>query len=142
MMFMMIVLILNPLVTGITRSAFWRKIRLDQELIDQMILQDSESNNSRILCEDGLKARLLHIIHMEGLDKRLPLWQMRYIELDYCEQVALLFRCHQSVCDGMGLMSLLLTQLADQTPASTTTFIRTCNGTMTATNCEYCYMLE
>ena len=34
-------------------------------------------------------------------------------------------------------MSLLVSQLADQAPPSTTTFIRTCHGTMTATNCEY-----
>ena len=107
---------------------------LDQELIDRLIFMDGCSRVIRSKAD--LKKRLIEISHEDLPRRHHPLWQVRCLNLDYGDQVALVLRCHQSLCDGMGLMSLLVSQLADQAPPSTTTFIRTCNGTMTATNCK------
>jgi hypothetical protein len=98
---------------------------------------DKVGDDSKLIrCKDDLKARLMEISHQDLPRHHHPLWQVRCIRLSYGHQVAILVRVHQSLCDGMGLMSLLVSHLADQAPPSTTTFIRTCNGTMTATNCE------
>ena len=121
---------------GVSRCAYWQKLPLDQELIDRLIFQDACS--SLIGSRSALKRRLVQVSLQDLPRRQLPLWQIRCIRLEYCDQVALLLRVHQCLCDGMGLMSMLVSHLADQPPPSTTTFIRTCNGTMTATNCEHC----
>ena len=142
--------------TGISRGAFWQKIPLDDKLLDSLIFTDDSfctpncsssswnqnqsddlhQHSDGIASRDDLKYRLLSISNT-SLPAKNPLWQIRWMFLSYSNQVCLVFRVHQAVCDGVGLMSLLVSQLADQAPPSTTTFIRTCHGTMTATNCEY-----
>lgn len=109
---------------------------LDQELIDRLIFMDDSSISRSIRSKDDLKARLIEISHQDLPRRHHPLWQVRCISLSFGHEIAVFVRVHQSLCDGMGLMSLLVSHLADQAPPSTTTFIRTCNGTMTATNCE------
>jgi len=108
---------------------------LDQDLIDGLIFPDP--TDILIRSKDDLKRRLIEISQEDLPRRHHPLWQVRSLHMDpRSDQVVILVRCHQSLCDGMGLMSLLVSQLADQAPPSTTTFIRTCNGVMTATNCE------
>lgn len=67
---------------------------------------------------------------------RCPQWKIILVRTSFINQVVIIIRVHQSICDGIGLLSTLIEQLADQAPPSTTTFIRTCQGTMTATNCK------
>lgn len=83
-----------------------------------------------------LKKRLIELSN-RSLPNKYPLWQIRLLQAPYLNQIILLIRVHQSLCDGVGLMSLLVSSIADSAPPSTTTFIRTCHGTMTATSCEY-----
>lgn len=122
--------------TGLSRGAFWERITLVDKLLDSLIFEDDSFSKRDITSRDDLKCRLLSISNT-SLPPKHPLWQIRWMFLSYCNQVCLVLRVHQSVCDGVGLMSLLVSQLADQAPPSTTTFIRTCHGTMTATSCKY-----
>lgn len=102
-------------------------------MMERLIVVDERSP---IQSKEELKAHIL-IVSNDPLSFKGPLWQIRWISLPYASQVCLILRVHQAVCDGIGLMSILVSQLADQAPPATTTFIRTCHGTMTATSCEY-----
>ena len=117
--------------SGMSRRPFWRRLPFDQVAIDHMVFPDIT-----IASRKQLKRRVIELSN-RSLPKQYPLWQMRLIQAPYLKQVLLMIRVHQSLCDGVGLMSLLVGCIADSAPPSTTTFIRTCHGTMTASSCEY-----
>lgn len=114
-----------------SRRPFWRRLPFDQVAIDHMVFPDIT-----IASRKQLKRRIIELSN-RSLPKQYPLWQMRLIQAPYLKQVLLFIRVHQSLCDGVGLMSLLVGCIADSAPPSTTTFIRTCHGTMTASSCKY-----
>lgn len=106
------------------------KLPIDSIVIQEPVLIGSKSNLRSYVFEK-MNERMNEDSH-----PNVPLWNITLVRTSFNNQVILIVRVHQSVCDGIGLLSTLIEQLADQAPPSTTTFIRTCQGTMTATNCE------
>lgn len=121
--------------SGLSRRAFWRVIPLEKLPIDSIVIQEpvliGSKSNLRSYVFEKMNERMNEDSH-----PNVPLWNITLVRTSFNNQVILIVRVHQSVCDGIGLLSTLIEQLADQAPPSTTTFIRTCQGTMTATNCE------
>ncbi|KAI1286865.1 hypothetical protein HDE_10461 [Halotydeus destructor] len=112
---------------GLSRRPYWLRLPFEKFSIDEHIFEDVQIHS-----KDHLKRHILEVSSLP-LIKRRPLWQIRWCYATYLGQVVLILRTHQSMCDGIGLLSILVEQLADQAPPSLTTFIRTCQGTMTAT---------
>lgn len=118
---------------GASRRAFWKVIPMEKLPLDSLVIQEPKVIESKSDLRSYVYQRM-----NEPLDNssKNPLWKITLVRTSFINQVVLIIRVHQSICDGIGLLSTLIEQLADQAPPSTTTFIRTCQGTMTATNCK------
>lgn len=121
--------------SGLSRRAFWRVIPLEKLPIDSIVIQEPVLIGSKSNLRSYVFEKMNEPMN-EDSHQNFPLWNITLVRTSFNNQVILIIRVHQSVCDGIGLLSTLIEQLADQAPPSTTTFIRTCQGTMTATNCE------
>lgn len=102
---------------GFSRTPFWL-YNDSSEVIDSFM--DHIIEDEPIADKKMLNCRLVQLMST-ALPPDKPLWQIRYAS--YCNQVVLIVRIHQSLCDGIGLVSILLQYLADS-PSSTSTIMK------------------
>lgn len=106
---------------------------MDKLPLDSLVIQEPKVIESKSDLRSYVYRRMNEPLENSS---KYPPWKITLVRTTFINQVVLIIRVHQSICDGIGLLSTLIEQLADQAPPSTTTFIRTCQGTMTATNCK------
>ncbi len=96
---------------GISRTPYWQ-LNNTFDTVDEHILEDEPLLNKK-----SLRIRLLQLMSQSlPLDK--PLWQIRYAFANYCNQVVLIIRVHQSLSQS-GLVSILIHYLSDSPPSTT-----------------------
>ncbi|RWS27944.1 putative diacylglycerol O-acyltransferase-like protein, partial [Leptotrombidium deliense] len=112
---------------SLSRAPFWERLSFEQFAIEKQIIEESCVNSKQ-----DLKAKLLQLMPI-SFPLETPQWEIRWCNATYLNQIILILRVHQSIIDGTGLTKILVEQLADQAPPTTTTFIKTSQGTTSTT---------
>lgn len=101
---------------GLSRTPYW-KLSKSLDSLDEHIFEDEP-----IVDRKSLRKRLKQLMS-QPLPSDRPLWQIRYAFAQYCNQVVLIVRVHQSISQS-GLVSILIHYLSDSPPAQPSTKAR------------------
>ncbi|XP_054159859.1 uncharacterized protein LOC128958068 [Oppia nitens] len=93
---------------GISRTPYW-KISNNSDTLEENIVEDEP-----IVDRKCLRQRLIQLMS-QTLPSDKPLWQIRYAFAQYCNQVVLIIRVHQSLSQS-GLVTILVQYLSDTPP--------------------------
>jgi len=97
---------------GISRTPYWQ-LNNQFDTLEEHVIEDEP-----ILNKKSLRNRLKQLMS-QSLPNDKPLWQIRYAYANYCNQVVLIVRVHQSLSQS-GLVSILIHYLSDSAPIQTT----------------------
>ncbi|RWS10915.1 putative diacylglycerol O-acyltransferase-like protein [Dinothrombium tinctorium] len=112
---------------SLSKVPFWVRLSFDQFAIEKQIIEETAIHSKQ-----DLKEKLLGLAGI-SFPSNTPPWEIRWCQATYLNQIVLILRVHQAIIDGTGLTKILVEQLADQPPPTTTTFIKTGHGTTTTT---------
>ena len=101
---------------GLSRTPYW-KLSNSFDSLEEHIIGDEPIVNRK-----SLRKRLKQLMS-QSLPSDRPLWQIRYAFAQYCNQVVLIVRVHQSLSQS-GLVSILVHYLSDSPPAQSPTKTR------------------
>lgn len=101
---------------GCSRTPFWSLVSSSNDdpfkFIENHVIEDEPIQNKK-----SLQMRLMQFMS-NPLPFDKPLWQIRWAHASYCNQIILIVRIHQSLCDGVGLVSILVQHLSDSPPTT------------------------
>lgn len=93
---------------GLCKTPYW-KYESDFDNVDEHVIEDEPIESKK-----ALRKRLITLMS-QSLSMEKPLWQVRHATANYCSQVVLIIRVHQTLSQS-GLVSILTHYLSDTAP--------------------------